>query len=365
MSVDAERILAFRLARSGLAGKAPASLADAAACPASDFARDAALHALAARRPGLTREEYDAAVEDGDIVLAHIVRGAIHALAPGDHALWGRALLASDDEELGAQLGRQVQRLTEEGGIAPTDALAEVADATRSGLAGGRALTKDELHAELRERVRPELMPWCKSCGSHHVAPMLWRYAGVKARARLDSKRRYVLGKPGKEPAAGEAVRRYLGCYGPGTPGEFADWAGLAKPHAGRLWAEIEGDMSEVGVGKRKAWALSADVKKLGAPPQARGVRLIPPGDPYLQKPNRPLLAPDDDLRKRLFRPVASPGAVLKDGRLVGLWRSKAMGRKAEVSVEKLGRIARRDLEPEAERIAGLRGASEFVLVVE
>ncbi len=252
MSVDAERILAFRLARSGLAGKAPASLADAAACPASDFARDAALHALAARRPGLTREEYDAAVEDGDIVLAHIVRGAIHALAPGDHALWGRALLASDDEELGAQLGRQVQRLTEEGGIAPTDALAEVADATRSGLAGGRALTKDELHAELRERVRPELMPWCKSCGSHHVAPMLWRYAGVKAGARLDSKRRYVLGKPGKEPAAGEAVRRYLGFYGPGTPGEFADWAGLAKPHAGRLWAEIEGDMSEVGVGKRK-----------------------------------------------------------------------------------------------------------------
>jgi hypothetical protein len=95
------------------------------------------------------------------------------------------------------------------------------------------------------------------------------------------------------------------------------------------------------------------------------GIRLIPPGDPYLQKPNRALLAPEADLRKRLFRPVASPGAVLKDGRLVGLWRVKAKGRKAQISVERLGRVARKDLEPEAQRIAVLRGAREAILVVD
>ena len=98
--------------------------------------------------------------------------------------------------------------------------------------------------------------------------------------------------------------------------------------------------------------------------PNADGVRLIPPGDPYLQKPNRPLLAPEAELRKRLFRPVASPGRCLSNGRLVGLWRVKAKGRKAEVTVEKLGRIAGKDLEPEAERLAELRGASEPLLVV-
>jgi hypothetical protein len=81
--------------------------------------------------------------------------------------------------------------------------------------------------------------------------------------------------------------------------------------------------------------------------------------------PNRPLLGQERDLRKRLFRPVASPGAVLKDGRLVGLWRVKAKGRKAQISVEKLGRLARRDLEGEAQRIAELRGASEAILVVD
>jgi len=108
----------------------------------------------------------------------------------------------------------------------------------------------------------------------------------------------------------------------------------------------------------------SDDLAALDSPPAAEGVRLIPPGDPYLQKPNRPLLASGAELRKRLFRPVASPGAVLKDGRLAGLWRVKAKGKRAEVTVEKLGRLAKRDVEEEADRVAELRGASGLTLAV-
>ena len=92
---------------------------------------------------------------------------------------------------------------------------------------------------------------------------------------------------------------------------------------------------------------------------------MIPPGDPYLQTPNRSLLTPDGTLRKRLFRPVASPGVVLKDGGLAGLWRVKARGKKAEITIEKLGRLSRKDVEEEAGRIAELRGASEAVLLVD
>jgi hypothetical protein len=363
--MQAEQVLAFRLARSGLAGRDAQDLAQAAACPASDFARDAALHALAARMDGLTRERYDEAVDSGELVVAHIVRGAIHALAPDDLALYGRALIARDDRELGRQLGQQVQRLAAEIGFAPTDALQEVAGATKDALKGGRALNRVELHEALRQRVGDDLLPWCQGCKSHHVAPMLWRYASVKAGARLDSERRYVLGKPGRAPAAGEAARRFVHFYGPATSADFADWSGLAKTHAERVWSDIEDDLDEVSVGKRRAWALSTDGAALHSPPTATGIRLIPPGDPYLQKPNRALLATDADLRKRLFRPVASPGAVLKDGRLVGLWRVKAKGRKAEVSVERLGRVARKDLEQDAQRIAALRGADEAILVVD
>ena len=360
--MDADQVLAFRLARSGLATRR--GLREAAACPASDFQRDAALLALAARTDALTREAYEEAVDSGSLVVAHVVRGAIHALAPGDHALYGRALIARDDDELGAQLGRQVRRLAAEKEFAPSEALEEVAAATKDALAGGRTLDKNELHQELRERVRAEFMPWCRGCKSHHVAPMLWRYATVKAGARLDSERRYRSGKPGRAPAATEAVRRFLGFYGPATAADFTEWAGLAKPHGKRLWDEVADELAEVPVGKSKSWLLAEDVDELESPPAAEGIRLLPPGDPYLQKPNRSLLAPDAALRKRLFRPVASPGAVLKDGRLVGIWRAKAKGGKTELSVEKLSRLARDDLEEEAQRVAELRGAAAATVVV-
>jgi hypothetical protein len=364
VSVDADQVLAFRLARSGLAVRRARGLAEAAACPASDFVRDAALLALAARAEGVSRAGYHRAVDAGDLVVAYVVRGAIHALAPGDFALYGRALIARDDGELTAQLGRQVQRLAAEKGFAPSEALEEVAMATQDALSKGRRLDKNELHEELRQRVRADLMPWCRGCQSHHVAPMLWRYATVEAGVRLDSERRYLSGEPGPAPPASEAVRRFLGFYGPATQGDFAEWAGLSKPHAKRLWDEVAGDLAEVRVGKSKAWLMHEDMGALDSPPAAEGIRLLPPGDPYLQKPNRPLLAPDAELRKRLFRPVASPGAVLRDGRLAGLWRARAKGRKAELTVETLNSLSPSDLEEEAQRVAELRGAAEPVVVL-
>jgi hypothetical protein len=363
--VDAERVLGFRLARSGLVSRDARTLAEAAACPASDFSQDAALLALAARHRSVTRERYAEAIDGGDLVVAHVVRGALHALAPDDLALYGRALISSRDEELAVQLGQQVRRLAAERGFKATDALDEVAEATKAALHGGRALSKNELHDELRGRVGASLMPWCKGCKSHHVAPMLWRYGGVKAGARLDSRRRYVLGKPGRSPAAATAVRRFLHFYGPADAGDFADWAGVARPHAQRLWQQVEGDLAEVSVRKRRLWALREDLNALESPPEADGVRFIPPGDPYLQKPNRPLLAPEAELRKRLFRPVASPGAVLSNGRLAGLWRAKAKGKKTEITVEKLARVARRDIDEEAQRVADLRAGAELLLVVD
>ena len=362
--MDADRVLAFRLARSGLAVRGDCGLAVAAACPASDFSRDAALLSLAARTQELSRDAYVRAVDAGGLVVAHAPRGAIHALAPGDFALYGRALIAHDDNELGMQLGPQVKRLAVEKGFAPSEALEEVAAAIENALASGRALDKNELHDELRKCVRAEVMPWCRGCESYHVAPMLWRYATVKAGARLDSQRRYTRCEPGTKAPASEAVRRFLAFYGPGKPGDFAEWAGLAKSHVQRLWDEAVGDLAEVRADGKKGWLLRADMAALESPPAAEGIRLLPPGDPYLQKPNRPLLAPDPELRKRLFRPVASPGAVLSDGRLAGLWRVKAKGRKAEITVEKLGSLPRGDLEDEAQRVAALRGAADVDLVM-
>ncbi len=73
---------------------------------------------------------------------------------------------------------------------------------------------------------------------------------------------------------------------------------------------------------------------------------------------------PDLALGKRLFRPVASPGAVLKDGRLAGLWRVKTKADKTELTVEKTSRLTRPNLEDEGQRVAKLRGAGEVAIVL-
>ena len=187
----AEQVLAFRLARSGLAVREAPDLAAAARCPASDFARDAALLALGARAEDVTRDGFDTAVDDGGLVLAHTLRCAIHALDPADLALYGRALIATDDGELAAEIGGAVPGLLEQAGIAPAEALAEVAEAIEDALSGGVALDKNALHDALRERVRPALLPWCPSCRSHHVAGNLWRYGTRQVGAVLDAERRY------------------------------------------------------------------------------------------------------------------------------------------------------------------------------
>lgn len=186
---------------------------------------------------------------------------------------------------------------------------------------------------------------------------MLWRFAGVSAGMRCDSKRRFVLGEPGSPPDPTDAARRFLRFYGPATSKDLGAWAGLARAHAHRLWGEIEEELAEVRLDGRRAWLLRADEPELASPPQARGVRLLPPRDPYVQHPDRATLVPDPDVRKRLFRPIANPGAVLQDGRLAGLWRVRARGTRSEVEVEELERIDRDELEAEAARVAEVRGA--------
>ena len=359
-----EQIVAFRAARQGLADRVARPLAEAAACPASDFQPGSALLAIAARTSDVTRERYDQATDSGELAVGHSLRGAIHATTPEHSLLFGRALVADQPTDLLEQLGEQVKRVLGEHGLDPREALDEVARATAGALAQRSTLDKNELHEELRGRVRKELMPWCNGCKSHHVMPMLWRYALVLLGARRNSSRRYLLPGPGTTPPAAEAVRRFLRFYGPATRPDLQAWAGLGRAQARRLWEQVEEDLVEVEVDGRRALLLASDRQELDSPPAIRGLRLLPPGDPFLQQPNRALLVPDAEVRKRAFRPVASPGVVLQDGRLAGLWRARARGKRLELAVEQLAPLDRDALEAQADLIARLREADRAVLAV-
>lgn len=86
--------------------------------------------ALAARASKADRAEFATAIDGGGLVLAPSLRAAIHTVPPDDLSLHGRTAISNDDDELARQLGQGAMKGLRRHRIAPTDALAEVAEAT-------------------------------------------------------------------------------------------------------------------------------------------------------------------------------------------------------------------------------------------
>jgi len=249
------------------------------------------------------------------------------------------------------------------GQVPAVDAVADALD--------GRTLSRDDLHAELRARLPAGLLPWCEGCGSHHARRGLLVMACLRGRLCL-------AGRAGRQPrfartdqwtgwnapprtdAGADLVRRYLRAYGPSTPAQLAQWAGLAPRHARELWDLIARELAPVTVDPgSRAWLLADDLPALQDPPEATGVRLLAPGDPLLLGRDRERLAPDRAVRARLWRAIGAPGLVLADGRPVALWRARKQGRRLAIAIEPFaGPVPREGVEAEAERLAPHRGCA-------
>jgi hypothetical protein len=88
-------------------------------------------------------------------------------------------------------------------------------------------------------------------------------------------------------------------------------------------------------------------------------VRLLPPGDPYLQLRDRDLLVPDRQRQKEIWRMLGNPGVVLVGSEIAGTWRARASGKKLTLTVQPFeGKIPAKALQAEAERLAAVRGAA-------
>ena len=168
------------------------------------------------------------------------------------------------------------------------------------------------------------------------------------------------------EAARLELVRRYLRCFGPATPEQFAAWAGTGPEDARRRWAALRAELVEMEL-QGRVWMLREGLGMLRDPPPGRGARLLPPGDPFLGQRDRATLLPDFDGRRRLWRPAGGPGLVLLDGEPIALWRSRSSLHRLEVRLEPLreiGPLEREEIAAEAQQLAEFRGETEAVLAL-
>lgn len=384
MDLSPAQVLAVRLSAQGFGGSGGDAepLAALASWSVQGSPAGTAALALAARSDRFEPGTLDLALHERRTAVALYNPRTATAIVPADEvAAFTAALLPRDEEALRFVLGRAIPPDGE--GISPADAVAAALPAFADAL-DGRQLSRDDLHAVLRELLPADLLPWCDGCKSHHARRGLLVVAGLHGLL-------CVAGRAGRQPlfartdqwigpralpsatnadaSAAELVRRFLRCCGPATPRLLAQWAGIAQAQAQRAWERVAGELAEVRVDGSRAWLLAEDLERLEGAEPMRGVVLLPPGDPLLLARDRELLLPDPAARRALFVAINSPGVVLLDGAPAALWRGRKRGRRLAVEVRALGgavlpRRALAAIEHEAERIAPHRGCTSATVAL-
>lgn len=164
---------------------------------------------------------------------------------------------------------------------------------------------------------------------------------------------------PGPDGEASRClVRKFLHCYGPSSPDLFGEWLGCSGKQARRMWNLAAEEMEPVSVMGKKKFFLREDRQILFESSDfSRGPLLLSGYDPYLDQRDRQILQPDSRLRRKIWRTVANPGAVVTEGRVTGVWtaRKKKDGLEVDISLWEPG-DSRKRLTELAEDYAAFRG---------
>jgi hypothetical protein len=254
-------------------------------------------------------------------------------------------------------------------GLSATRVIEQATDAMIEVLA--EPMTKGAASAAVTELVPEPLTMWCKACQSRHIYDSLFRLTGGLAGAWLDTDANPTLLTPlpnWTRPAFDQAsrtdlIRAYLRFLGPATPAEVADFLSVNKTELAAHWPD---DLVEVDVDGTPGAFPAEEIDALRNPPEPPRVRLLPPGDPYLQTRNRRMIVPDAKAQKVLWRILGNPGAVLVDGEVVGGWRAKAAGRRRlDIQLEPFGELPPDigpELDAEAHAVAAARGIADATI---
>lgn len=383
--VTADDVIAFRLRAHHLDVRRPhRELLDAAgACGVQNSPPGSAPLALHARVEDVTSSGLDRFVEtDKSLLQSWSMRGAPFYFPAADAAVYTAGVLPPTE----------TGRLHLIGGVEPAlrqlglglDEAVDLAAEAAVPVLSGRRLAIGPLGTEVAERVAANLTPsrrrdW--NAPGPYAADQPLGEAVVHFCVRILALRGLVCLAPrsgntapftllaewlgGPPPhldppvARAELLRRYLHCYSPSTRADFAGWLGVRTGDVTGWWDRLSEELVPVTVAGRRNWLLAADLDALRSPRWPRGVRLLPPRDPYTQQRDREIIV-DKEFHRRVWKTVGEPGTVLADGRVAGIWRPRKSGRRLTLTVEAFTPLPQRIRErarAEAEEVAVLRGA--------
>jgi hypothetical protein len=245
--------------------------------------------------------------------------------------------------------------------LSGVDAIATTAAAVRAVVT--KRTAKGDLSAAVTQRIPDDLSAWCRGCQATHVQDQLLRIAAVHGGVRLASAQPVTFEPipsrppvPRRNDGADRLVRAYLTLHGPATPADAGGYLGTSGTAIKPAWPD---GLAEVSVDGRRAWLPEERLDDLRAAAPPDGVRLLGPGDPYLQARDRDLLLPSKTDAKKVWTVLSNPGVLLADGEIAGIWRARQGGRgRLDVTVTTFGR-ARPDVTAEAERVAAVKGATD------
>jgi hypothetical protein len=385
VKVKRDEVIAFRLRAHHLTERlGERGLLDAAAgCGVQNSPPGSALLALHARVRNLAHERVDEAVaEDKSLLQSWCMRGSPFYFPTADAPVFTTGVLPPTEETM-RQFIRGVGPAVDALGLSVTETV-ELTGAEIGNVLSGRRLAIDELGAELAEQIAGNLSKKQRDLWEQegpyaagqplgeavvHFCIRILTLQGVVCFAPRDGNEApFVLvdewlGDPipdtDPEAARAELLRRYLHCYGPSTRAAFAAWLGVRASDAGLWWSLVEDEMTPVEF-SGKTWILTKDLDAVRSAPTPRGVRLLPPHDPYTQLRDRDTIV-DKALHRDVWKAVGDPGTVLVDGEITGVWRPRKRGRNLTIMIKTFGSLPalnKKPLQAEAERLATLRGAS-------
>jgi hypothetical protein len=378
-------VIAFRLGAHQLTERLGASgiLAASGRCGIQNSPPGSALLALHARVQDLTQEQVsDAVAREKSLLQSWCMRGSPFYFPASDAPVFTTGVLPPTEEGM-RHLVLGVEQALDKLGMRLTNAV-ELTGAEIRAVLSGRRLAISALGAEIaslisrrlpkRQRdVWEEEGPYApgQSLGEgvvHFCVRILALQRVVCFAPRAGNTAPFVLVDewlghqvPGLDPdlARAELLRRYLHCYGPSTRKDFAAWVGIHAGDTNPWWSQIESELTQVDFGGT-SWILTDDLEALRSSPKMKGVRLLPPRDPYTQMRDRETIV-EKKYHRELWRTVGEPGTVLASGKIIGTWRPRKSGHRLTITIAAFGPLPERDkasLTSEAEQLAPLRGAS-------